>query len=81
MKIDGCEKCKMGNKSYPEVEIKPISVFLEDVESCFPATIIKRGNSFYLRLDLEIIRFWQLQSGDTVLTKLVKVKRVNLEDE
>ena len=66
----------MGDKSYPEVEIKPTSIFLEDQESCFPATIIKRENSFYLRLDLEIIRFWELEPGDTVLTELVKEKRI-----
>jgi len=29
-----------------------------------------------LRLDLEIIRFWELEPGDTVLTELVKEKRI-----
>ena len=77
--MKGGKKCKMGNKQYPKVEIKSLSIFLEDVDSCFPAVIIKRGNSFYLRLDPEIIRFWQLQKGDVVLTKLVKVKRIKVE--
>ena len=66
----------MGNKKNLEIEISKVSIFLEDVESCFPATIIKRGQSFYLRLDREIIRFWQLEPGDVLLTKIIKVKRV-----
>jgi len=57
------------------VEIKKIEVEIEEIEGCFPAKIIMRGNSYYLRLDPDFIRFWELRAGDEILVTVTRVKR------
>ena len=58
------------------VEIKRIEVEIEEIEGCFPAPIVPRGSSYYVRLDPDFIRFWELQKGDELLISVTKVKRV-----
>jgi len=57
------------------VEIKRIEVEIEEIQGCFPAPIIVRGNSYYIRLDPDFVRFWELQQGDEILVTVTKAKR------
>ena len=60
----------------PAVEVKRIEVEIEAIEGCFPAPIRVMGNSYYLRLDQDFIRFWELMAGDELLITATRVKRV-----
>jgi hypothetical protein len=61
------------------VEIKRIEVEIKDIQGCFPAQIIARGSSFYVRLDPSFIRFYELQPGDEILVSITKAKRETKE--
>jgi len=65
----------MGRKKGQIVEIKRIEVEIEEIQGCFPAPIIARGNSFYVKLDPDFIRFWELQAGDEILITVSQAKR------
>lgn len=65
----------MGNKSNPQVEIKKIVVEMQDVQACFPGSIIQRGQSNYVRLDQGFMHFWELMAGDELLITVTRVKR------
>lgn len=65
----------MGSKSNPQVEIKKIEVETQDVQACFPGQIIQRGQSNYVRLDQNFMRFWELMAGDELLITVTRVKR------
>lgn len=66
----------MGNKRYLKVDVKKIEIELEDVQGCFSGPIVHRGNSDYIRLDPNFMRFWELMAGDELLITVSKVKRV-----
>ena len=57
------------------VEIKKIKVEMEDIQACFPAPIRLFGNSFYVKLDPRLIRFYELIPGDEILITVTKAKR------
>lgn len=57
------------------VKIKQIEVEIKDIQGCFPAPIVARGNSFYIRLDTDFVKFWELQQGDEILVTVTKAKR------
>lgn len=65
----------MGRKEGQITEISKIEVEIEEIQGCFPAPIITRGNSYYIRLDPDFIRFWELQAGDEILITVTKAKR------
>ena len=71
----------MGKKPNPKVKIEQIEVALDDIQGCFPGPIITRGNSHYVRLDANFIRFWELMAGDELLISVSKVKRVKADRE
>lgn len=56
-------------------EISKIEIQIEEITGSFPAPIIVRGNSYYIRLDLDFIRFWELKPGDEILVTVTKAKR------
>ena len=62
------------------VEIKRIEVEIKDIHGCFPAQIIARGSSFYVRLDPSFIRFYELQPGDEILVTITEAKREKREE-
>jgi hypothetical protein len=43
--------------------------------SLLPSPIIMRGNSYYVRLDLNFISFYELMPGDEILVTVTKAKR------
>ena len=53
------------------VEIKRI----EEIQGCFPAPIVVRGDNFYIRLNPRFVKFWELQKGDELLVTVTQVKR------
>jgi len=57
------------------VEIKRVEVEIKDIQGCFPAQIIARGNSYYIRLDPSFMKFYELQPGDEILVTVSKAKR------
>jgi hypothetical protein len=61
------------------VEIKRIEVEIKDIQGCFPAQIIARGSSFYVRLDPSFIRFYELLPGDEILVTITEAKREKRE--
>jgi hypothetical protein len=64
------------------VEFKRIEVEIEEIQACFPSPIIMRGNSYYIRLDSNFIRFYELMSGDMILVTVTKAKReIRREEE
>ena len=65
----------MRRKKGQIVEIKRIGVEIEEIRGCFPAPIIARGNSFYVKLDPDFIHFWELKQGDELLVTVTQVKR------
>lgn len=69
----------MGRKSNPKTEIQKIKIAAEDAQACFSGPIVARGNSYYVRLDANFIRFWELMAGDELLISVTKVKRVRVE--
>lgn len=71
----------MGRKPNPKVKIEKIDVATEDIQGCFPGPIVARGNSYYVRLDANFIRFWELMAGDEILISVTKAKRVKAERE
>ena len=71
----------MGRKSNPKVKLEKIEIATEDVQACFSGPIITRGNSYYVRLDANFVRFWELMAGDELLISVSKVKRVRAERE
>lgn len=65
----------LGRKKDQIVKIGEIEVEIEDIQACFPAPIIMRGNSYYVRLDPHFIRFYELTAGDEILIAVTKAKR------
>jgi hypothetical protein len=61
------------------VEVKRIRVEIEEIQGCFPAPIVARGDSFYIRLDPRFVKFWELQRGDELLMTVSQVKRVMVD--
>jgi hypothetical protein len=61
------------------VEIKRIEVEIKDIQGCFPAQIIARGSSYYIRIDPSFIRFYELQPGDEILVTITEAKREKRE--
>jgi hypothetical protein len=57
------------------VEIKRIEVEIEEIQGCFPAPIVARGDSFYIRLDPRFVKFWELKRRDEILITVTQVKR------
>ncbi len=70
----------MDRKANPKIEIEKIEIASEDVEGCFSGPIVARGNSYYVQLNANFIRFWELMAGDELLVSVSKVKRVRVED-
>ena len=60
------------------VEIKRIEVEIEEIQGCFPAPLVQRGDSFYIRLDPRFIKFWELKKGDELLINVTQIKREKL---
>ena len=71
----------MGRKPNPKVKLEKIEVATEDIQPGFPGPIITRGNSYYVRLDANFIRFWELMAGDELLISVTKVKRIKTDRE
>lgn len=69
----------MKRKKDQIVKISQIEVEMKDIQGCFPAQIIARGNSFYVRLDPSLISFYELQQGDEILVTVTKAKRERQE--
>ncbi len=69
----------MRRKKDQIVKIKQIEVEIKDIQGCFPAPIVARGNSFYIRLDTDFVKFWELQQGDEILVTTTKAKREKLQ--
>ena len=66
----------MGRKNNPNIHIEKIKLDIKNIKGSFPGQIITRGNSFYIRLDAEFIRFWELEAGDEILVTVTNVKRL-----
>lgn len=66
----------MSRKRFPKVTIESVGVELQDVQGCFPGSIVARGTSYYVRLDPNFMRFWELMAGDEILINVSKIKRV-----
>lgn len=65
---------KMGNRDQNDKYF-----MIEEISAEFPASISTRGDSYYLRLDPRVVRFWKLKSGDFLDIRLIKVRRLKKE--
>ena len=54
---------------------KDQEVIIEDIDIALAIKIVKHANRFYLSVRPTDVAFFNLKAGDTVLMKLVKVKR------
>jgi len=50
-------------------------VQIEDIQACFPGTVMMRGSSYYVRLDPDFVRFWEIKPDDELLMSVTKLKR------
>jgi len=63
------------------VDVKQIKVEIEPVPYMFSAQIVARGNSHYVRLDPNLLNFYELKAGDELLLKTIKAKRETQKEE
>lgn len=53
---------------------------IEAISAEFPALLTTRGNSFYLKLNPGVVRFWDLKPGDQLNVCINRVKRLKVEE-
>jgi len=58
-----------------------ISVGLEKITADFPTKIFAHGDLYVVRIPMDQIKFYDLQSGDTLKVRILGVKRLRTEAE